>query len=93
MTDLGEAYWALNMEITRDCLAKVICLEQGQYAESILERHGVASCCLVSTPMAASLHLPKLDEAEIDLKPYQSALGLVMYAWDSSRLGICSGRA
>ncbi|THH33390.1 hypothetical protein EUX98_g798 [Antrodiella citrinella] len=85
MTDLGEVHWALNMEITRDRATQTLQLSQHQYIESILERHGMADCRSVSTPMAPNLKLPKLTEAEIDPKPYQSALGSVMYAMLGTR--------
>ncbi|GBE88168.1 Retrovirus-related Pol polyprotein from transposon TNT 1-94 [Sparassis crispa] len=85
MTDLGEARWLLSMEITRDRPRRVLELSQHQYVEKCLAQHGMADCCPVSTPMAQNQKLVKLSEAEIDPKPYQSALGSLMYAMIGTR--------
>jgi hypothetical protein len=45
----------------------------------------MSMCRPVSSPMAANLKLVKLTEAEIDPRPYQSALGSLMYAMLGSR--------
>ncbi|CDO76033.1 hypothetical protein BN946_scf184818.g1 [Trametes cinnabarina] len=60
-------------------------ISQEQYVETILKRHGMSDCRPVSTPMEANFKLDKLAEAEIDPKPYQSALGALMYAMLGSR--------
>ncbi|TFY53550.1 hypothetical protein EVJ58_g9393 [Rhodofomes roseus] len=85
MTDLGEAHWVLNMEIIRDRPNRTLELSQRQYVETILERFGMTDCRPVSTPMAANQKLAKLDEAEVDEKRYQSALGSLMYAMLGTR--------
>jgi hypothetical protein len=79
-TDLGEARWILNMEITRDRNARTITLSQERYIETILDRHGMSSCHPVATPMITGLKLTKLAEAEVDPWDYQSRLGALMYA-------------
>lgn len=85
MTDLGEAKWILNMEVIRDRAARTIHLSQRQYVNSILTRFQMDDCRPVSTPMEANLHLPKLAEAEIEPRLYQSALGSLMYAMLATR--------
>ena len=85
MTDLGEARWILNMEVLRDRGKHTLKLSQDKYIEEILERHGMADCRPVSTPMAQNQKLTKLTEAEIDPKDYQRALGSLMYAMLGTR--------
>ncbi|GBE86218.1 Retrovirus-related Pol polyprotein from transposon TNT 1-94 [Sparassis crispa] len=85
MTDLGEARWLLGMEIARDRPCCVLELSQHQYVEKCLAQHGMADCRPVSTPMAQNQKLVKLSEAEINPKPYQSALGSLMYAMIGTR--------
>ena len=85
MTDLGEARWILNMEVLRDRGKRTLKLSQDKYIEEILERHGMADCRPVSTPMAQNQKLTKLTEAEIDPKDYQRALGSLMYAMLGTR--------
>ena len=85
LKDLGEVLWILNMEIQRDRGPRTLTISQQQYIKSILERHGMANCRPLSTPMEANLHLPKLANAEIDPKEYQSALGSLMYAMLGTR--------
>ena len=79
MMDLGEIHWILNMEVTRDCQRQTISLSQSQYIENILERHGMAKCKLVGTPMEANLKLKKLDTAEMNTTEYQQLIGSLMY--------------
>ena len=85
MTDLGEAHWILNMELTRDRANHTINLSQRQYIETILERHDLADCKPVATPMVQNQKLTKLDAPEIDPQPYQQALGSLMYAMVGTR--------
>ncbi|PSR73944.1 hypothetical protein PHLCEN_2v10251 [Hermanssonia centrifuga] len=75
MTDLGEVRCILNMEVNHDCAARTLTLTQRQYVKPILKRHMMVNCQTVSTPMQANLRLPKLLEAEVDVKNHQSALG------------------
>ena len=50
MTDLGEACWILNMVLC-DRDKHTLKLSQDKYIEEILEFHGMADCCPVSTSM------------------------------------------
>ena len=79
MMDLGEIHWILNMEVTRNCQKQTISLSQSQYIENILERHGLAKCKPVGTPMEASLKLKKLDAAEMNTTEYQQLIGSLIY--------------
>jgi hypothetical protein len=47
--------------------------------ENMLERFGMKDCRPASTPMVLNLKLPKLTEAEVDTKAYQSRVGSLMY--------------
>ena len=67
------------MEVTHDCQRQTISLSQSQYIENILERHGMAKCKLVGTPMEANLKLEKLNTAEMNTTEYQQLIGSLMY--------------
>lgn len=87
MTDLGEARWILNMEITRNRPLRILELSQRQYITSILTRFDLSNCRPVTTPMDPNQKLIKLSEAEpgLDVTLYQSMLGSLMYAMIGTR--------
>jgi hypothetical protein len=80
ISDLGEACWILNMEITCNQNDRTISISQERYIKTILERYGMLECHPIATPMVAGLKLQKLDEAESDTSEYQKRLGSLMYA-------------
>jgi Reverse transcriptase (RNA-dependent DNA polymerase) len=85
MTDLGEARWILGMEVAQDCKRCSLTLSQHRYILDVLERHGMADCRAVSTPMVANLLLDKLTAPEVDATSYQSTVGSLMYAMIGTR--------
>ncbi|KIL57633.1 hypothetical protein M378DRAFT_16140, partial [Amanita muscaria Koide BX008] len=90
MTDLGEVCWILNMEVTRNRQERTIRLSQSQYIEDILERHGMAECKPVHTPMDSKLKLEKLHAPEVNVKEYQRLIGSLMYAAIATRFDIAT---
>ena len=85
ITVVGEPRWLLGMEITRDRARRIIEVSQRQYVEAVLKHFGMTDCRPTSTPVAANTKLPKLVEAEADIKSYQSRLGAVMYCMLGTR--------
>ena len=85
LTDLGEARWILGMEIIRDHNKRTIELSQQHYIESILKRFEMDLSRPVVTPMDPNVKLIKVQEAEVDIRTYQSALGALMYAMLATR--------
>ena len=82
MKDLGEAKWILQMRIERSesrLGVRTLSLSQEQYVEEVLERHGMADCNPVKTPMEKNIQLPVLKEAEVDITEYQRCIGSLMY--------------
>jgi hypothetical protein len=79
MSDLGELTWILGMHVTRDRKAGWIALSQEKYIDDILQRFGKANVRPISTPSLANEHLRKLKSPEIEAKPYQRAIGSLMY--------------
>jgi hypothetical protein len=79
MTDLGEISWILGICITRDRKAGWVALSQEKYIREVLERFGKADTRPISTPALANERLTKLNSPEIETKPYQSAVGALMY--------------
>ena len=86
MEDLGEASYILGIEIQRDRTARTISIGQSNYITGLLERHNMATCNPVVTPMekvtqtqlatATNDHNATLEET----REYQSIIGGVMYA-------------
>ena len=79
MTDLGEISWILGVRVTRDRKAGWVALSQEKYIREVLERFGKSETRPISTPSLANEHLTKLTSPEIEVKPYQSAVGALMY--------------
>jgi len=82
MKDLGEARWILQMKVERSDMRlalRTISMSQEQYVEEILERHGMANCNPVKTPIENDIQLPILNEAEVDITEYQRCIGSLMY--------------
>ena len=79
MSDLGEIAWILGMHVTRDRQAGSITLSQEKYVEDVLECFGKSSVHPISTPALANEHLKKLKAPKIEVKPYQHAIGSLMY--------------
>ena len=87
MKDLGEVHWFLGLEITRDRPRRTIALLAERYTLDILNRFNMLDARPVSTPMAATLKLERL-EAPSDpqtQKLYQQMLGCLMYAMVCTR--------
>jgi hypothetical protein len=57
-----------------------ITLSQEKYINDILERFRKLDACTISTPSLTNEHLKKLTSPEVDPKPYQWMLGVLMYA-------------
>jgi hypothetical protein len=79
MTDLGEMSFILGMSVTRDRSAGWIALSQERHSLEVLERFGKSNIHPISSPALPNEHLSKLTSPQIDLKPYQSAVGALMY--------------
>ena len=79
MTDLGELSWILGMHVICDRNTGWISLSQEKYSLDILNHLNKSDVHPISTPTLANEHLPKLSEAQVDAKQYQSALGALMY--------------
>ncbi|HEX4706357.1 MAG TPA: reverse transcriptase domain-containing protein, partial [Candidatus Udaeobacter sp.] len=79
MTDLGEMSYILGMHVTRDRKAGWISLSQERHAADVLERFGKSNVRPISTPALANERLNKLSVPAIESKPYQSAVGALMY--------------
>ena len=80
ITDLGEACWILGMKVIHDHKLGTISLSQCRYITMILDHFGLKDSWSVSTPLETNVKLVKVDNSEVDIKTYQSALGGLMYA-------------
>ena len=79
MTDLGEISWILGIHVTRDRKAGWVTLSQEKYIQEMLERFGKSNVRPISTPTLSNERLTKLPSLELEVKPYQSAVGALMY--------------
>jgi transposase InsO family protein len=85
MTDLGDLSWILGMHVVRDRAKGWVSVSQEKYSNDILERLGKADCRPMVTPVLAGEHLTKVSAPEVDVKPYQSAVGALMYSMTGTR--------
>ena len=87
MKDLGEAHWFLGLEITHDRPHRTITLSAERYTLNILNRFNMLDTQPVSTPMAATLKLERLETPSDPQtqKLYQQMLGCLMYTMVCTR--------
>lgn len=85
LKDLGLDF-TLGIKIDHDENAGTISLSQHTYAERILQKYGMQDCAPKSTPLpvgvtytASSSPLSNTDRYFMRDKPYNSAIGLIMY--------------
>jgi len=76
------------MEVTQTDDWRKVTLSQSQYIKDILERHGMANCHPVKTPIESGLFLSVLIEPEVDVTIYQQLIGSLMYAMVCTRPNI-----
>ena len=62
MTDCGELYHFLGIQITRDRANRNISLSQSQLANQIMIRFGMIECNLVTIPLDISIQLKLADK-------------------------------
>lgn len=82
MKDLGPVKRCLGIDFHQNLEKNQIFLSQRNYAESILERFGMAQCKPASTPMETNCKLappPVKDEKAMSKYPYQRLIGALMY--------------
>ena len=86
MKDLGAANYILGIKITRDRKRKLLSISQKLYIENILARFNMLNADPVGSPMDPHVKLSKgvdsisnMENEELRLIPYQSAIGAVMY--------------
>jgi len=81
MKDLGIASRFLGMEIEygNDGSIKI---HQNSYIQQLLDRHGMADCNSVTTPLDTSVKLSSImsEEASTDAREYASIVGGLMFA-------------
>ena len=95
MKDLGEIFYILGLQITRDRTHRMIHISQTKYIQSILKRYGMEDCKSLATPLDANSKLSKdmapLTSEDINSMasiPYQSAVGSLVYAMIGTRADI-----
>lgn len=82
MKDMGLAKFVLGIEIVRCSSTGSISINQRAYSESLLDRHGMADCKPVDTPLDPNIKLVKATEGSsmsIPAVQYQAAVGGIMY--------------
>ena len=92
MKDLGATKKIIGMEIHRDRGSRKLWLSQQSYIEKVLDKFGMSSAKLVSTPLANHFKLfldqcPKIDREIEDMVKvsYASMVGCLMYAMVCTR--------
>ena len=64
MTDCGELHNFLGIRITRDRSKRKMTLDQSQFANQVLKRHGMIDCKPISMPLDPAIHLMPWMEGE-----------------------------
>ncbi len=87
MKDLGEASYVLGIKIYRDRSRRLIGLSQSTYLDKILKKFKMDTSKKGFLPMLSGIKLSKTqapatskDREAMDLIPYASAIGSIMYA-------------
>src|SRR3954468_8319142 len=87
MKDLGEATYILRIKIYRDRARRLIGLSQSTYLDKILKKFRMDESKKGFLPMLQGTKLSKTqspataeDREVMNLKPYASAIGSIMYA-------------
>ena len=87
ISDLGEINWIIGWAITRDHEARTLSISQTSYITASLQRYGFEDIRTLSTLMDPNIKLlasqsPQMPEefATMKNKPYQEAVGTLMYA-------------
>ena len=85
-TDMGEAEYILGVKIIRDRPKRLLGLSQESYINKMLHHFSMSNCNIEHTPIVKGTVLsksmcPKTPEeiAEMNKKPYASAIGSLMY--------------
>jgi Reverse transcriptase (RNA-dependent DNA polymerase) len=85
--DLGDVHWLLGIAITRDRKARIVSFSQASYIDTIVGRFKMQDAYPVSTPLDTGVRLsttmsPVNEEEKKNMskKPYQVAVGSLMYA-------------
>jgi hypothetical protein len=89
--DMGPSTWILGMRITRNRKARTITLDQELYVTKALQRYGMQTCKMVSTPEVVGAVTGCSEEelsAPAELQLFQEMVGTLMYAAVSCRLDI-----
>jgi hypothetical protein len=92
MKDLGPAQQILGMQIIHDRKAKKVWMSQEKYVERVLERFNMKNAKPVSTPLANHFKLSRNscpcteeENKEMEVIPYSSAVGSLMYVMVCTR--------
>jgi Reverse transcriptase (RNA-dependent DNA polymerase)/gag-polypeptide of LTR copia-type/Integrase core domain/GAG-pre-integrase domain len=82
MEDLGEASFLLGISIERDRQARTVSISQPAYINTLLQRHGMADCNAVSTPMDEGARFLKSEgqAAPEEVRAYQVIIGGLTFA-------------
>lgn len=93
MKDMGEASSVLGVRITHNKDDNSIAIDQSHYVTEVLKRFGMIDCNPISTPLdpnskQLTSNACPTDPAEIEemsKKPYQQAIGCLLYAAQITR--------
>ena len=87
MKDMGKIHYCLGISIEQDEERKCLTMHQKQYIENMLEKYRLTDANTVSTPADLSVKLKKDDgfSKDVDSTLYQSMIGSLLYAANSTR--------
>jgi Reverse transcriptase (RNA-dependent DNA polymerase) len=90
--DLGDVHWLLGVAITCDRTARTDSLSQGSYIDTVIARFKMQEAYPVATPLDTGTRrsvqmcpATKEEKQKMEKKPYQMAVGSLMYAAITTR--------
>jgi len=84
--EIEELHWILGMRVSRDRSRRILRLDQGRYARSILERFELDGVTPKPTPVTPALHSPAPHPHGCKIcEEYAEAVGALRYLTDCTR--------
>ena len=90
LQNLGALSNYLGMRIQRDCINRLIFLDQAEYTSEILKEFNMHNAAPIATPMVKEQSLVGGDVlSNVKKKLYQKVIGSLLYLMNAIRLDIC----
>ncbi|EGD75302.1 hypothetical protein PTSG_12513 [Salpingoeca rosetta] len=79
LKNLGAPRQHLSIAISYDRERGVMTLNQHDYIQTVLKQEGLEDCKAKATPLPVKMKLVPVEQAEVDVRHYQSIIGSLLY--------------